>query len=391
MKYWRGYLTAAIFAAITWALHAFAESHSKLVDMIYPYMTRLIQTYLAGWCGSVEFCLWQVVAVFLVLLLLASIVVMIILRWNFFQWLGWVLASASLLIMLHTGIYGLNNYAGPLSDDIRLTEADYTVTELAEATRYYLGEANRLAELVQRDAEGNPVYPSFETMAAKAGDGFEILTREKSLSVFAGSQLPVKKLGWADMYTSMGITGFTMPLTGEAAVNPNIPVVSIPFTMCHEMAHRMCIATESDANLAAYLACVYNDSTQFQYSGYFMAFLYCYNALGSVGTSTANAALAQIREDCSDLFRADFSNYFAFFAAEQDKTAANLANKVNDAYIKGSDDDRGTDSYGAVCDLLVSWYIQEIYLPAHQEEIPHFDPLDKNQVDISGLPGAGGK
>ena len=390
MKYWRGYITAAIFAAVTWGLHEFAKAHGTLVDMIYPYVTRLIQSFLAGWCSGVEFCLWQVLAVLLVVLLLASIVVMIVLRWNFFQWLGWVLASASFLIMLHTGIYGLNSYAGPLAEDIRLTETDYTVTELAEATNYYLEQANKLAAQVERDAAGNPIFPSFEEMAAQAGSGFQKLTMEESLSVFAGTQIPVKKLGWADMYTSMGIAGMSMPLTGEAAVNPNIPAVSIPFTMCHEMSHRMCIAIESDANLAAFLACRINEDVHFQYSGYFMAFMYCYNALSNVNTSTADAALAQIRNNASEQFRFDFNNYIAFYAENQDETASNVANTVNDAYIKGSGDDRGTESYGEVCDLLVSWYIQEIYLPAHQEEIPQFDPLDKNQVDISGMPGAGG-
>ena len=61
--------------------------------------------------------------------------------------------------------------------------------------------------------------------------------------IFAGCQLPVKKLDWADMYTSMGITGYTFGITGEACVNPQIPDVLLPFTMCHEMAHRMCIAS----------------------------------------------------------------------------------------------------------------------------------------------------
>ena len=389
MKYWRGYLTAAIFAAITWALHAFAESHSKLVDMVYPYVTRLIQTYLAGWCGSVEFCLWQVVAVFLVLLLLASIVVMIILRWNFFQWLGWVLASASLLIMLHTGIYGLNNYAGPLSDDIRLTEADYTVTELAEATRYYLGEANRLAELVQRDAEGNPVYPSFETMAAKAGDGFEILTREKSLSVFAGSRLPVKKLGWADMYTSMGITGVTMGLTGEAAVNPQIPDVTLPFTMCHEMAHRMCIANERDANFAAFLACSVHSDVSFQYSAYFMAFRYCYSALAGINSQASAAAVARISNGVSDLLRQDLTYYDTFFSSNRNQSATRFADTANDTYLKTSGVRSGIGSYAQVCDLLVNWHINTIVLPSIAVEESQFDPYDETQVDLSGIVNAG--
>ena len=86
MKYWRGYITAAIFAAITWALTEFAKAHSVLVDMVYPYVTRLIQTTLATWSGEADFLLWQLFAVLLGVLLLASIVVMIVLKWNPVQW-----------------------------------------------------------------------------------------------------------------------------------------------------------------------------------------------------------------------------------------------------------------------------------------------------------------
>jgi hypothetical protein len=92
----------------------------------------------------------------------------------------------------------------------------------------------------------------------------------------------------------------------------------------------------------------------------------------------------------SDQLRADINSYSSFFAKHQDEAASDLANTVNDAYIKGSGDDRGVTAYSEVCDLLVSWHIQEIYLPAHQEEVPKFDPLDKDQVDISELPNAGG-
>ena len=46
MKYWRGYLVAAILAACTWAFREFAEAHSQLVDMVYPYLTRIVQDVL---------------------------------------------------------------------------------------------------------------------------------------------------------------------------------------------------------------------------------------------------------------------------------------------------------------------------------------------------------
>ena len=386
MKYWRGYIAAGILIAICAALMAFAAANTVLVDMIYPYFSRLIQTTLAGWTAGMAACLWQVLAIMLVVVFIATVVLMIILKWNFFQWLGWVLASITLLFTLHTGIYGLNSYSSPLADDIRLQVADhpYNTTELAEATTYFRDMANELATQIPRDGAGKPQYPAFEEMAKSATKGYNTLTYDHSLAVFAGSDAPVKELAWADWFTSMGITGFTMPLTGEAAVNPNIPVVSMPFTMCHELAHRLCISYERDANLAAFLACRAHDDVIFQYSGYFMAFRYCFNALASVDTSAAQNAANQIYSGINPQLLADLQDYRAFFDANMDDDATDFANSVNDTYIKVSGDSAGTDSYGQVCDLLVSWHIQEIYLPAHKDEVQQFDPLDKGQVGLGG-------
>ncbi len=385
MKYWRGYIAAALFAVLTVVLMAFSKAHSVLVDMVYPYVSRLIQTSLADWVSGADFCLWQVLIILLGVALLATVVLMIIFRWNFVQWLGWVLAAVSAVFLLHTGMYGLNSYAGPLTEDIRLetqTE-EYLVSELAEATVYYRDIANNLATQVPRNGDGTPDYPSFEELAQQAGEGFENLVHNKTYSVFAGSAAPVKKLGWADMYTSMGITGVHMPLTGEAAVNPQTPPVALPFVMCHEMSHRVCIALERDANLGAFLACDANSDPIFRYSGYYMAFRFCYNALLSMNTTTATTAAAEIYDGIGQDLMADLQAYSSFFAENRNAGASQLADSANDAYIKISGDESGVASYGEVTNLLVSWYIQEIYLPAHKDEELVFDPLDKNQIDLS--------
>lgn len=383
MKYWRGYITAAVFAAVTWILMEFAKTHTSLIDMVYPYVTRMVQDFLAQWCSGVDFCVWQLIVMLLGVLLLASIVLTFVLKWNLFQWLGWVLASASLLFMLHTGVYGLNYYAGSLAEDIRLNTTEYTVTELAEAATYYRDRANELALQVPRDEAGKPDYPTFREMAEQAGGGFRNLTYKQTLAVFSGTTIPVKELGWAELYTSMGISGVTMGLTGEAAVNPDTPVMALPFVMCHEMCHRMCIAQERDANLGAFLACDASDDPIFRYSGYFMAFRYCYNALVGVGTSTSANAANTIYAGINTQLMSDLTDYREYYAANQDPKASNVANSVNDAYIKVSGDESGVRSYGEVTDLLVSWYIQQIYLPAHKDEDVVFDPMDKNQVDLT--------
>jgi len=389
LKYWRGYIITAFLVTVTTALMAFSKAHGVLVDMIYPYVTRLIQTSMAGWVSGAEFCLWQLIVVLLGVLFLASVVLMLILRWNFVQWLGWVLASASLIFCLHTGVYGLNTYAGDLCDDIRLNQTKYTTSELAETATYFRDIANELSTQVPRNEDGTPNYPSFKELAEMAANGFDHLVYDKNYSVFAGSTLPVKELGWADMYTSMGITGIHMPLTAEAAVNPQIPAVTLPFVMCHEMSHRMCISIERDANMGAFLACDANDNVIFRYSGYFMAFRVCYNALLSEGTSSAKAAAAAIYDGATKELQQDLAFYKQFFASNRDQAASQLANSANDAYIKISGDESGTKSYNEVTDLLVSWYIQEIYLPAHKDEEVVFDPLDKDQVENSEYVGGG--
>ena len=381
MKYWRGYLTAAILGFFSWALIEFASTHSALIDTFYPYVTRMVQNFLVEWTSGVSYCLWQALAVLLALGILTSIVLMIVLRWNPIQVIGWYTAIASLLFFLHTGIYGLNGYASSLADDIRLNMTEYTLAELEQATVYYRDKANDLAKQVRRLPNGMPEFDDFQTLALQAEDGFDHLVYEDTYSVFAGSTLPVKELGWADMYTSMGITGFTFSLTGEAAVNPQIPVVSMPFTMCHEMAHRMSIATESDANMAAFLACQANSSLEYQYSAYFMAYRYCYNAIMKLGTSAAQEAAHRLRSGLSGEFSQDMVQYNNFFLEKQDDKATAVADTDNDTYIKANGDDRGVASYGEVCDLLVNWHIQTVVIPSQtQEDIIKFDPYDENWV-----------
>ena len=379
MKYWRGYLTAGILALITVGLMLIAERFSQLVDMVYPYVTREVQTILAGWSSTVDFTLWQVLVVAMVLAVVVTLVLAITLKKSIVQWLGWVLAGASVIWLLHTGIYGLNYYAGPISDDVRLGNSEFTAEDLEKATIYFRDMANQMAKEMPRDENGKLIFDDFDTLAVQAGQGFNALAYEQSGSIFAGCTIPVKKLGWADMYTSMGITGVTMPLTGEAAVNPQIPSISLPFTMCHEMAHRMSIATENDANFAAFLACLANEDKQFQYSAYYMAFRYCYSALYSAGTSETAAAAARIDLEVNDYLRYDLTQYDKFFTKHRDDTLSNIADSVNDTYIKVSGDENGTASYGQVSIYLVNWYLEELVYP-FEEDDSGFDPMDKDYV-----------
>ena len=380
MKYWAGYVTAAILGAIALALGRLADRYTTLVDMVYPYVTRTAQDLLAQWSGAVPFCLWQVAVMLLLIFIVAMLVLVIVLHWNPIRFFGWVLAAASLLYLGNTLVYGLNYYAGSIATDIRMQVYEYTVDELNSAAEYYQSEANALASQMNRDENGDLVYSDLETLALEAGSGFETLVRTRSFSVLGGSNLPVKELGWSAMYTAMGTTGVTVGLTGEAAVNPNIPVVSMPFTICREMAHRKCIAIDGDANFAAFLACQANESLEFRYSAYYMAYRYCLEALNNAKSNEAKVAAETLAEGENDFLRHDMDAYARFFKRNLDEKASRLANTVNDTYLKVSGDKGGENS---VSDLLVGWHYQEVVLPTITEEEVAFDPKDETQVDLT--------
>ena len=220
------------------------QRYTNLMDMVYPYVTRSVQSFLTAWTGGVDFLVWQAVILFLAVVLVATLVLVFIFRAKVIRWLGGALTVVMAVVLLHTGIYGLNRFAGPIEDDLRLNMVDYTQTELENATVFYRDMAMELAGKVTRDENGEPALSEFEDLAAITGDGFRKLARERSYSIFGGDYTPVKMLGWAGIYSAMGKTGITVALTGEAAVNPNIPDQGIPFAMAHEMAHRLCIARD---------------------------------------------------------------------------------------------------------------------------------------------------
>lgn len=368
MKYWRGFLTAGIIGACTLALTEFAKNHPTLVDMIFPYISRMISGSMAEWSSGVSFCLWQVFLVLCVLAVCTLLVLAIVLRWNILQVTGWITAAASVIMFLQFGVFGLNRYAGPLADDIRVEVTNYDIAELEEAAKYFLEEAKKANGQL---GEGKPKAPDFEVLANQASDGFHSLVYDRKFSVFANSTVPVKKLSWGGYYTGTGTTGVTVSLTGESAVNPEVPGILMPYAMCHEMAHRISIYADRDANFAAFLACTHNSDPYFVYSGYLNAYRYCLKALQSFNSDNAQAACQRLMSEELSHFGSEINTIDNFYKSAE--SANDFRNNVQ---------------------LLVSWYIQEVYLPSHVEgddDAPSFDPMDETQVDLSGLVNIPGK
>ena len=144
----------------------------------------------------------------------------------------------------------------------------------------------------------------------------------------------------------------------EANVNIDISPYSIGSTMCHELAHLRGFMREDEANYIAYRACMASDCIDLQYSGTMLALIHTGNALYR---QNADTYFELYRAHVSAAVSADLianNEYWDQFEKPVvgDTTVGEIADKVNDAYLKANAQEDGTKSYGRVVDLLLAEY-----------------------------------
>ena len=169
---------------------------------------------------------------------------------------------------------------------------------------------------------------------------------------FALSSPRVKPLLVSEAFAYMGTTGVFVCLTGEASVSTETFALSQPFTICHELGHSLAVAREDEANYLAFLACRASQSDLFHYSGYYSAFIYCYNALYEESPSKARS----LWDRCSEEVLHD-CNVQIEHNKQYEGKVQQAAQAVNDAYLK-TFDEAGVKSYGLVVDYLIAEYLK---------------------------------
>ncbi len=319
----------------------------------YPAFSRWAVGALSTLTSVVPFALCEILLFGLLLWFVASLIAAIVRR-RMVRWLTGLLLLVCVLGAAFVNLWGLNYFAPKMQTRMELPIKQYTTAQLRQATEYYLQMANQTAPLVERDENGKMLPQDFSALAEQAGEGYETLA--KRFPCFDGVTVRVKPLLLGKLSVSAGSTGVFICLTGESCVSKLTYTASLPFTMCHEIGHRMAFAREDEANFAGYLACEVSSYPAFRYSGYYNAFVYCYNALNEVDATAA----AEVMSACGAELAADLNAAVAHYDELHDETLSAAGDKVYDTYLKTFSVQSGVQSYGEVTDLLLTWYFEEL-------------------------------
>lgn len=345
-------ILSAILLVLSAAAMVLGKYLGPLLMPFYRPVSQKVVSAISSVTGKLPFALWEILLIALILLFFYSIIHTVVKKKHILSWISGFVLTVSLVLTLFIGLWGLNHFAEPLNETLDLPVRAYSKDELTAAVTYYRDMANRYAPLVERDAEGNLVEQDFAVLAKQAGRSYLPLCGR--YPIFNCDTSPVKRasLTWYPL-SMTGTTGIFVCLTAESTVNPDTFIAGLPFTMCHEVAHRCCIAGEDEANFAAFLACEASDDPNFLYSGYYSAFIYCYNALFDLDSRAASALWtsesALLRQDCN----AAHEHYDPYEGKVQD-----AAQELNDKYLKAFDEESGVQSYGEAADFLIAWYLQ---------------------------------
>lgn len=290
----------------------------------------------------------------LVLPVVAIILLIKIFRGGFFRSIYRILQYVCILYVAFMFMWGFNYERQSVSSSIGFEVGTYTKEELSALTSYLVQEANRLRPYQTLSADGVMMIPGgYKQIFARASDGYTELSKKyQFLSGLYGKPKPILA-SEPMLYT--GITGIYFPYTAEANVNVSVPDLLLPATTLHEMAHQRGIAPEDEANFIAYLAAVAHPDKDFQYSGTILALINTMNALYGIDADEAT----KIRAIYSDGVSQDIISYSRFWDDYKGKTTE-VADRVNDTYLKTNRQEDGVRSYGKMVDLLLGYYLEEV-------------------------------
>ena len=328
-------------------------------DLFFPTYRNISKKWIGSLStitGIFPFSVWDILMVLLIILAIVSLIVSIRKK-KFLKWACDVFLIVSISCFI--AVYGwmLNHYAPDLSAYIDLDVKQYSVEQLNDACEYYLLKAGELSVKMDRDEEYHlkdyDVYQTGE-IAGRAYKNIEV-----KYPIFKGSDARVKSFSLIGDYLLYNdIVGMFMPLDGEASVCAHAADVQLPYYMCHEAAHRLGLASEQEANFAAFMACTNSEDERFLYSGYYMAFSYCFSSLYRSDPEKALALYEKYSEDKGVLLvRYDRSDAAELYKKYESKLSE-ISDHINDTYLKTFSEEDGIKSYGMVTDYLIAYHLK---------------------------------
>lgn len=313
---------------------------------LYPLLSNFLRILL-GW---ISFSIGDIL--YFILILLA-------LKWFWKNRKNWksnwkdrvlaVLGAVSVFHFFFYFIWAINYYRIPLFEKMQI-KREYSDADLLDFTKKVIAKTNEIQNQITKNDSLKVIYPySHEATFEKNANGYKHLA--KNYPFFSYSNQSIKKSLFSLPLTYMGFGGYLNPFTNEAQVNYLMPKYNLPTTSCHEMAHQMGYASESECNFIGFLASVHNDDLYFKYSGYSFALRYCLNNWYIRNEKIYQELLKTVHPGILKNYK-ESEQFWMQYQTPIEKGF----HTFYDHYLKINQQEEGINSYSKFVDLMVNYY-----------------------------------
>jgi hypothetical protein len=251
-------------------------------------------------------------------------------------------------------LWGFNYSRLGIAHQLKLQHQEYCKEEVVVLTNQLIVKMNELRRELK-----DPVLPqpTLHHIFEEAENSYENISSDFSFLSYHSPS--VKSSLYSPLGNYFGFTGYYNPFTGEAQVRNDVPRILIPYIVCHEMAHQLGYASESEANFVGYLSSSSSKDIYFRYSVYLDMFSYAQGEeikmfLLDRDINGLKTVLKENKKNLDSLVRKDRKEIREFFHKRENKISPMVSN-VYDQYLKMNKQLAGINSYNEIIGWLLAY------------------------------------
>ena len=260
-----------------------------------------------------------------------------------------VLSGFSVFYFVFHFLWALNYYRMPLFEKMNI-KREYSDADLYAFTEKLIAKTNEVQFAITHNKNQKVSNPYTQDSIFKmTQNGYDNLTKEYP---FFKYEIPSRKKSLFSLpLTYMGFGGYLNPFTNESQVNDKLPMYGFPNVICHEMAHQIGYASESECNFIGFMTCIKNDDLYFQCSAYTVALRYCLENVIMKDEAKFKSYKSTINLGVIENFKES-----ELFWEKYDTFIDKGFHAFYDQYLKANQQQDGLESYSKFVDLLINYY-----------------------------------
>ncbi len=334
-----------IFLLLTVVLQLFLKNNAQLTEKYYSTgLYPLVAQLLSSASVLLPFSLGDLFYVTLILTFFLGLGLLISRKIRLGRFLLKFIQTIAVVYVLFYWLWGFNYYRQSAHERLQLSRSTPN-----DST--FIRNFNHVIEKVNLLYSHQTKFKPFENDSL-------IEASYKNMSAYLDFAYPMgqsrmKHITFSDFFAKATILGYYGPFFNETHINKHLTVWDIPVVCAHEKSHRLGVTSEAEAGFYGWLICVNSKDSFTQYAGWLYALDYfIYQSRGIVNRKEL---IEKIKPQVLDDMRVRNKHWRTWRNAKIDKAAS----KINDAYLKSNNIQKGIDDYNGVVQLIVDYLEQE--------------------------------